>query len=267
MNNKIGICGIGVVGSAIVKCFEKKKIILIQYDKYKNGGIGYINDLLETSIIFLCLPTIYSEEKKEYDKSSIFEVCNYLSKNKYDGCVVVKSTVEPGTCRYLKNNYNLNILHNPEFLTARTAEEDFENQHHIVIGGPTIDYKHIDNLKKFYIEYWNSAVISISIYEESEIMKIGVNCFYAVKIQFFNEIYALVNTYDNAEYKNVIDMMLKNKWIFPNHVEVPGTDGKLSYGGMCFPKDTNALYQLMIKKETPCEVLGGTISERNKMRK
>ena len=61
-------------------------------------------------------------------------------------------------------------------------------------------------------------------------------------------------------------MMLKNKWISPQHIQVPGTDGKLSYGGMCFPKDTNALYQLMLKKETPCEVLAGTILERNKMR-
>ena len=222
---------------------------------------------LKHQLFFYAYLQCILKKKKEYDKKSIFDICNYLSENKYNGCVVVKSTVEPGTCRYLKNTYNLNILYNPEFLTARSAEEDFENQHHIVIGGSTIDNTYIDDLKNFYIKYWNSAVISISTYEESEIMKIGVNCFYAVKIQFFNEIYALVNTYENSDYKNVVDMMLKNKWIFPNHVEVPGTDGKLSYGGMCFPKDTNALYQLMIKKETPCEVLGGTISERNKMRK
>ena len=266
MSLKIGICGIGVVGNSMLKCFEKKKIKVITYDKYKNGGIGNINNLLETLIIFLCLPTLYSEEKKEYDKSSIFEICDYLSINKYTGYVVIKSTIEPGTCRYLKNTYNLNILHNPEFLTARTSEQDFENQSHIVIGGSDLNDKNIEYLKTFYTENWKDANISIATYEESEIMKIGINCFYSVKIQFFNEIYALVNKYENAEYKNVVDMMLKNKWIFPNHVEVPGPDGHLSYGGMCFPKDTNALYQLMLKKGTPCEVLGSTISERNKMR-
>ena len=260
----IGICGIGVVGNSLLHYFQNK-INVIQYDKYKNGGIGSINKLLETSFVFLCLPTLYCDEKKEYDKTSIYEVCRYLSDNKYNGYVVIKSTVEPGTCRYLKNTYNLKILHNPEFLTARTAIEDFENQNHIVIGGSSNDDTHIDELKKFYETYWD-ATISTSIYEESELMKIGVNSFYAVKIQFFNEIYALANKYENTNYTKITNMMLKNKWISPHHIQVPGTDGKLSYGGMCFPKDTNALYQLMLKKETPCEVLAGTILERNKLR-
>jgi hypothetical protein len=43
--------------------------------------------------------------------------------------------------------------------------------------------------------------------------------------------------------------------------------GKLSYGGACFPKDTQALYNTMLENGTICEVLGATISERNKMRK
>ena len=260
----IGICGIGVVGNSLLHFFQNKTNV-VQYDKYKNGGIGTINNLLETSFVFLCLPTLYCDEKKEYDKTSIYEVCAYLSDNKYNGYVVIKSTVEPGTCRYLKNTYNLKILHNPEFLTARTAIEDFENQNHIVIGGSSTDDTHIDELKTFYETYWD-ATISTSIYEESELMKIGVNSFYAVKIQFFNELYALANKYENTDYEKITDMMLKNKWISPQHIQVPGTDGKLSYGGMCFPKDTNALYQLMLKKETPCEVLAGTILERNKMR-
>jgi nucleotide sugar dehydrogenase len=260
----IGICGIGIVGEAILKCFVKKNIKVITYDKYKNG-IGKIEDILNTVILFLCLPTLYSNEKKEYNKEPIYEICNYLSKNKYNGIVVIKSTIEPGTCRFLQKKYNLNILHNPEFLTAKTATEDFENQNHIVIGGLSTNDKNIDILKKFYTSYWKSE-ISISTYEESELMKISVNCFYSVKIQFFNEIYSLTNTYENVDYKKVVSMMLKNNWINPNHTEVPGPDGLLSYGGMCFPKDTNALYQLMLKKGTPCEVLGGTISERNKIR-
>ena len=61
-------------------------------------------------------------------------------------------------------------------------------------------------------------------------------------------------------------MMLKNDWINPMHTVVPGTDGKLSYGGYCFPKDTNALLEFMKKNNSPSEVLEATISERNKMR-
>lgn len=265
MNIIIGVCGLGVVGSAVTNCFEKKEVNMVKYDKYKNGGIGNIESLLQTDILFLCLPTLYSEEKKEYDKSSLAEVCKYLSENKYQGIAVIKSTIEPGTCRSFQEKYKLNILHNPEFLSARTAEEDFEHQKHIVIGGMNLEDKNIKILTDFYFKYWNN-IISTAIYEETELMKIGVNCFYATKIQFFNELFALTNKYEGARYNNVVEMMLRNNWISPMHVEVPGTDGKLSYGGMCFPKDTNALYQLMLKKGTPCEVLGSTISERNKMR-
>jgi UDPglucose 6-dehydrogenase len=209
---------------------------------------------------------LYSDESKEYNKSSLYEVCEYLSKSNYTGIVVIKSTIEPGTCRCLQKKYSLNILHNPEFLTARTAEQDFENQKHIVIGGAKVNDTNSEELKAFYLKYWEDSTISVSVYEESELMKISVNCFYATKIQFFNEIYALINTYDGADYEQVVSMMLKNDWISPNHVTVPGTDGKLSYGGMCFPKDTNALYQLMLKRETPCKVLGSVITERNVMR-
>ena len=266
MNTIIGICGIGVVGSAIAECFENKNINVIKYDKY-NNSYDNIDKLLVSDIIFLCLPTVYSDEKKEYDKSSLTEVCSFLVLKNYTGIVVIKSTIEPGSCRNLKNKFNLNILHNPEFLSMRTAKKDFENQNHIVIGGETNNDKNISSLLNFYKKYWVNAEFSIITYEESELMKIGVNCFYSVKIQFFNELYKLTNTYENTSYNTVIKTMLKNNWISPNHTSVPGPDGKLSYGGMCFPKDTNAMLQLMKKKDVPCKILEATIIERNEMRK
>ena len=61
--------------------------------------------------------------------------------------------------------------------------------------------------------------------------------------------------------------MLKNGWINPMHTNVPGTDGQLSYGGYCFPKDTNALLEFMKTQNSPHEVIEATISERNKIRK
>ena len=60
--------------------------------------------------------------------------------------------------------------------------------------------------------------------------------------------------------------MLKNNWINPMHTNVPGPDGLLSYGGLCFPKDTNALCSFMKKMNSPHKVLESVIIERNEMR-
>ena len=48
------------------------------------------------------------------------------------------------------------------------------------------------------------------------------------------------------------------------HTIVPGPDGQISYGGLCFPKDTNALNMYMINEGTPNKVLDATIKESMK---
>jgi UDPglucose 6-dehydrogenase len=96
-------------------------------------------------------------------------------------------------------------------------------------------------------------------------MKLFVNNFYAVKIQFFNELYLACKA-NGSNYSIIKDMMLKNGWINPSHTNVPGKDGKLSYGGACFPKDTNALLHYMKKHNIPCGIIDATVSERNKQR-
>ena len=50
------------------------------------------------------------------------------------------------------------------------------------------------------------------------------------------------------------------------HTNVPGPDGEISYGGLCFPKDTNALNEFMQKHDSPSLVLKACIEERNTMR-
>ena len=61
-------------------------------------------------------------------------------------------------------------------------------------------------------------------------------------------------------------MMLNNGWINKMHTNVPGNDGKLSYGGLCFPKDTNALLEFFKENNVPHDVLKSVINERNSMR-
>ena len=266
-NIKIGIIGLGFVGSAMMESFTLNGCsIWATYDKYKNGGIGSINNLLECDIIFSALPTIYREEIQQYDKQPLEETLEFLKTHNFTGIFVCKSTIEPGTSNDLAIKYGIKIIHNPEFLTARTAFDDFHNQKHIVLGRTLlINNKDIDKLINFYQFYYDKAEISVSTSEESESMKIFCNCFYAVKIQFFNELHVTCNK-NGSDYNKVVEMMLKNKWINPMHTNVPGPDGKLSYGGLCFPKDTNALNHYMKRHGLPHKVLNATIEERNEMR-
>jgi UDPglucose 6-dehydrogenase len=263
---EISIIGVGFVGSAMKMSFEIKGNKVFAYDKYKD--LNTFEECLNTKIMFLCLPTLFNENTKQYEKGPIFEICDKLSKHNYQGIVVIKSTIEPGaTINLIAQFPLLKFLHNPEFLTAATAFKDFHNQKHIVLGTTkNISQKNLNTLTEFYKFNYPEAEISICNSTESESMKSFVNCFYAVKVQFFNEIY-LHCFNSGCDYQKVKSLMLKNGWINPMHTNVPGPDGKLSYGGYCFPKDTNALLNDMKKKNTPCHVLEATIKERNIMRK
>ena len=256
----IGIIGMGCVGKALYKSFKLKDLNVICHDI--NNTYDKLEDILLTEIVFLCLPTEFNGV--EYDKSAINITCEYLDNNKYEGSIVIKSTIEPNTTNQLQDKYsNLKLYHNPEFLSAATAFEDFHTQSHIVIGISNKNNK--CDLETFYKIYYPDAKISICLSNESESMKIFLNSFYAVKVQFFNELFLLCQKTE-TNYNNVVDLMLKNNWINPMHTMVPGNDGKLSYGGKCFPKDTNALLHFMKKMDTYHSILEATIEERNKMR-
>ena len=76
----------------------------------------------------------------------------------------------------------------------------------------------------------------------------------------FNEFYQLCQK-NGADFNAIRKLMLKNNWIHPKHTNVPGHDGKLGYGGACFPKDTNALLNYMDKHNSMNIVLKSVIEE------
>jgi len=262
------IIGCGFVGSAMAKSFRLRNVEpLGMYDKFKNGGIGSLEECIACPIIFLSLPTLYNHTEREYNKSAIIETLGNLSDKEYKGIVIIKSTVEPGTTDAMSERFpRLHIMHNPEFLSAATAFEDFDSQDHIVIGqGKNCCNEQLQNVHDFYRKYYKDAEISTCRAIESESMKSFVNTFYSIKIEFFNELYLLCKK-QGSDFSVVKELMIKNKWINPMHTSVPGHDGKLSYGGACFPKDTNALLQCMKKNGVPHAVLEGCVRERNELR-
>lgn len=271
MTYKVLIVGLGFVGNAMYNSFKNKSlkedIELFGYDKFKDGGIGNLDSAFTCDIIFLALPTPFNEEKFCYEITAIVEWCEILSNQNYSGAIVIKSTIEPETTNKLSDKFpNLHFIHNPEFLTAKTSYEDFHNQKHIVLGrGINCNSTNFELVESFYKTYYPDAEISQCSSLESESMKIFCNSFYAVKVQFFTELYLLTKS-NGSNYKKIIDLMLKNNWINPMHTVVPGPDGSISYGGLCFPKDTNALNKYMDTKNTPNQILSACIKERNSMR-
>lgn len=265
---KIGIIGLGFVGNAMYTSFLKKNIPCITvFDKFKNNGIGKIKDVIDTDILFLALPTPFDNKINKYNYSAIEENLEILAKNNYSGVIVLKSTITPETTTFLENKYKLGLIHNPEFLTARTAFEDFHNQKHIVLGrGNLISTEKYKLVINFYNKYYPNTKISLCSSIESESMKIFCNSFYAVKVQFFTELYQICQK-NGSDFNTIKNMMLQNNWINPMHTNIPGPDGNISYGGLCFPKDTNALNQYMIENNSSNLIIENCIKERNIIRK
>jgi len=264
---QISIIGVGVVGSAIYKSILNKKLDVIVYDKYKEIGVKNINLLLTSEILFICVPTPYCSIKEEFDKSAIYEICTFLKEKQYKKLVVLKCTVEPGTTESLSLKFNLNIIHNPEFLSQKTAYHDFSNQKHIVLGKTmSLNIELLYLIEFFYRLNYYKAELSIVDSKYSELMKLTVNSFYAVKIQFFNEIYLLCQTLQ-LSYNTIRDLVLKNGWINKMHTLVPGPDGKLSYGGMCLPKDINSFNTFLEKHNISHDIIKSTIQEQSMFRK
>lgn len=260
----VGIIGIGFVGDALKASFSSNNITVHAYDKFKK--IGSFDSATQSQILFLALPTLYKDEIIGYDKSALCEVSARLQDCGYKGLVIIKSTVEPGTTDKLADIYNLKFIHNPEFLTARTARIDFDNQSHVVLGkSRNVSNDEMQVLSDFYSWYYPKAEISCCLSSESEAMKIMVNTFYAAKVQIFNEFYLYCNNKE-ISYNIVKDLMIKNGWINPMHTTVPGPDGKLSYGGACFPKDSSALLADMKRIDSPHMVLTAIKQERDLMR-
>ena len=270
----IGICGLGFVGEAIYSFMHKFKQSalnennLIQdillYDKYKQ--INTLDTILRADILYICVPTPYDEQLQSYNMDEIDNTLFLLAEHKYTGILLLKSTVLPNYCVNINKQYpDLHLVHNPEFLTARTAAEDFEQQKHIILGYTEQSQSRIQTVTEFYKTLFPGALLSINSANEAALAKLACNSFYATKVQFFTELYLLCDQL-GVEFNTVKHLMLQNKWIHPMHTLIPGPDGQVSFGGACLPKDISALNHYMAANGTPNGVLTAVIQERNCMR-
>lgn len=246
---KIGIIGMGVVGTACKKMFEFIGHEVLGYD-IKNSPNTF-EEILTTDIIFICLPT-----PQGIDGSiSMAAFDNIFPKlSNYKKLIVIKSTVLPGTCKEYAQKYNLSIAHNPEFLTEKNALLDSVTPSRIVIGA---DETYAQNLLLEIYKPFNCSKILCNT-QTSEMSKYCCNNFLAMKVSYANEMFDICKKI-GADWNKIWQVMELDNRIGGSHLTVTPERG---YGGMCFPKDTNAFY-----KWSNSKLVKATIDINNEVRK
>ena len=71
----------------------------------------------------------------------------------------------------------------------------------------------------------------------------------------------------NLDYDKVVEYSVLDKRIGNSHLNVPGPDGDLGFGGHCFPKDLSAIINLSDELGTTNNVLKSIKKTNDKLRK
>ena len=237
-NINVGIVGNGFVGNAVYQNLRDKVKTKI-FDVDKNRCLNPLEEVIQQDFIFVCLPTPMRMDGS-CDLSILDKFFEELPDN-LTGTFVIKSTVPVGTTKKYTERHN--VIHNPEFLTARNAVVDFANAERTVIGGNQYATRDAAN---FYWRYFHETPVITMSSDESEAVKYFSNTFLAYKVAYFNKIYDMCEKV-GMDYKNVVEGVTADSRIGTSHTRVPGIDGDRGFGGTCFPKDINALIHLASK--------------------
>jgi len=265
-NYKVGIVGQGYVGKALKVGFKSDNIEINTYDKYLSdqSTVKDLNELtLSSNIIFICVPTPMKKNGECFTGivEEVIKDINISADNKKT--VIIKSTVPPGTTEKLNEIYkNISLIFNPEFLTEANFLDDFKNQKYIILGGNNKDLDLVENL---YSIIFPEIKINRTTSINAEIVKYFLNTYLATKVSFANEMKILCD-HVNADYNQIVNLVIQDNRIGKSHLMVPGPDGMLGFGGSCFPKDINALLTFSKSLNIEMSVIESAIKANLKVR-
>tara|TARA_X000000950_G_C13893466_1_gene651804 strand:- start:283 stop:1116 length:834 start_codon:yes stop_codon:yes gene_type:complete len=229
----VGIIGNGFVGESQAFAFSPVCNVFI-YDVDPLKSKDSLEKIHTCDFVFVCVPTpmfLNGSQDLSY-------VENVFKKADTRPIYILKSTVLPGTTNQLfVNHKNLKIIFSPEFLSERTAKIDVLTQARIILGGSRTLTKQV---KKLYNKRFKSNNFLETDTITAEYIKYMNNSFFATKVAIMNE-FKLLGDEIGVNWEDALYGFAADGRIGDSHLNVPGHDGKLGYGGTCFPKDVNAL--------------------------
>lgn len=207
------------------------------------GKLCFSTDIGEgiraSRVIFICVGTPMNNNGNA-DITQVMDAALAVAKNlnQYK-VVVVKSTVPIGTASTVKHfimqnrveNYDVDIISNPEFLREGSGIHDTFNGDRIVIGGSSPTACNI--LKEAYRDL-KVSIITVS-QESAEMIKYASNTFLAAKISLINEVANICDKV-GADIEEVALGMGMDERIGSKFLRAG-----IGFGGSCFTKDVNEI--------------------------
>lgn len=287
-NQTIGVVGGGFVGKAVARGFLEHAKEVRVYDVEKTRATHGLRETWESDFVFICVPTPAGQDGKP-NCSIVTEVFGAFSKlllewdaTKLKPVAVIRSTVRPGFTAYMQRlmvsvakssgQLPVGVVHSPEFLTARCAHTDFATPARNIIGRvPLRDFPDGDGgyngqeaesasanaaerLRKLYAHRFPGVPVQVMTSTESELTKIALNSFFAVKVDFFNMLKCICDS-ANANFDTVLGGMLSDGRVAHAHTKAPGPDGLPGFGGTCLPKDLLNLFTFAEKMGVRADLL------------
>jgi UDPglucose 6-dehydrogenase len=234
MIERIGVVGLGMVGGAVSRAFQKAGTPVDGYDRYL--GVGAPERLAGCRVVFLCVPTP-NRPNGSFDLSEVWSAVREIEPVLPEGCVVaVKSTVAPGTIDRLASSFpRIEFAAVPEFLVATDPDETFATPDRLVIGtrSPEVATLLVELMAKVAPEAPALVVQPI----EAELSKLCSNTLLAAKVAMANELSDVCDAY-GVPWSRVKGVVGLDRRIGPDHLSVTRERG---FGGACLPKDLDGL--------------------------
>jgi UDPglucose 6-dehydrogenase len=277
---RIVVVGSGVVGQATGKGFTKKGHSVSYVDinpqtiaKLRAEGLDAMTadevdwNAVDLVMLAVSTPSVGDKIVLDYIEAAALDVGRGLATTSNYVTVVVRSTVPPtSTERRItpileqasgkRAGEGFGVAMNPEFLRAVSNEQDFARPWITILG--TNEQRTKDMLDTLYKPF--GALIVHCSPTEAEMIKYVNNVYNAVKISYFNEVYAICQQLgiDGHLVGAAVARSAESMWN-----PLYGTRGGVPYGGACLPKDTVAFMQFVREHGWEHLVLEATI-ETNK---
>ena len=260
----IGFIGQGFIGKSYADDMDRRGYTTVRY-ALEEPYVRNKDRIRACDMVFIAVPT--PTTPKGFDYSIVESALTLVGAGK---TAVIKSTMLPGTTAKLQKKFpTLFVMHSPEFLVLKQADEDAARPLRNIIGIPR-DTAAFRTKARQVLEVLPKAPFELVCgAKEAELIKYSGNFFLYLKVLYANLMYETAQAI-GADYDVVRAAVAADPRIGPSHLSVlhdsghKGAKKGRGAGGACFIKDVAALaefYRATVKNKKGAALIDAAIAK------